>query len=157
MIPNFLKIIWFAMLPIFELRLALPLAYFKYGFNIYESIGLSVLGNLLPLLPILYLLESMVKFFSKWSFTKKFFDWFFKRTEKAFSKTYARWGKLGLVVFVGIPLPMTGAWTGAVASTLFKIKPKEAFWLLFLGVLLAGAIVTTICLLFQNLALKWFL
>jgi len=65
MIPNFLKIIWFAMLPIFELRLALPLAYFKYGFNIYESIGLSVLGNLLPLLPILYLLESMVKFFSK--------------------------------------------------------------------------------------------
>jgi uncharacterized membrane protein len=58
---------------------------------------------------------------------------------------------------VGIPLPMTGAWTGAVASTLFKIKPKEAFWLLVLGVLLAASIVTTICLLFQNLATKWFL
>jgi uncharacterized membrane protein len=157
MIPDFLKIIWFAMLPIFELRLALPLAYFKYGFNIYESIGLSVLGNILPLLPILYFLNFVVKFFSKWNFTKKIFDWFFKRTEKAFSKTYAKWGKLGLVVFVGIPLPVTGAWTGAVASTLFKIKPKEAFWLLVLGVLLASFIVSTICLLFENLAMKWFL
>ena len=157
MLPNFLKIIWYAMLPVFELRLALPLAYFKYGFNIYESFGLSIIGNMLPILPILYLLNFIVKFFSKWHFTKRLFDWFFKRTEKSFSNNYAKWGKLGLIVFVGIPLPMTGAWTGAVASTLFKIKPKEAFWLIFLGVLLAGCIVTTVCLLFQNLAMKWFL
>jgi len=55
---------------------------------------------------------------------------------------------------VGIPLPITGAWTGSVASILFKIKTKEAFFLIFLGVLLAGVIVSTICLFFENFALK---
>lgn len=157
MISNILKIIWFSMLPIFELRLALPMAYFKYGFNIYESFILSVIGNMIPIIFILYLLETLVKISSRWPFFKKMFDWIYHHSEKAFSKNYEKWGKLGLVIFIGIPLPMTGAWTGAIASTLFRIKPKEAFWLIFLGVLMAGVIVTTICLMFENIALKWFM
>ena len=147
MIPNTLKVIWFSMLPIFELRLALPMAYFKYGFNIYESFALSVVGNMIPIIFILYLLEILVKIFSKWIFFKKIFDWIYYHSEKAFSKNYEKWGKLGLVIFVGIPLPITGAWTGAIASTLFRIKPKEAFWLILLGVLMAGVIVSVLCLL----------
>jgi uncharacterized membrane protein len=54
-----------AMLPIFELRLALPIAYFKYGFNIYESFILSVIGNMIPIFFILLLLKYFVKIFSK--------------------------------------------------------------------------------------------
>lgn len=157
MLFKILNVIWLAMLPIFELRLALPFAYFKYGFNIYESFLLSVIGNMLPIIFILYLLKFFVKILSKHIFFKKIFDWVFLRSEKAFSKNYAKWGKLGLIFFVGIPLPITGAWTGSIASTLFKIKTKDAFWLIFLGVLLSGVIVSTICLLFENLALKWFL
>jgi uncharacterized membrane protein len=53
------------MFPIFELRLALPMAYFKYGFNIYESFVLSVIGNMIPIIFILYLLEILVKISSK--------------------------------------------------------------------------------------------
>ena len=144
------------MLPIFELRLALPMAYFKYGFDIYESIGLSIIGNLIPILPILLFFKKIVAIFSKISFFARIFEWVYRRAEKAFSKDYAKWGKLGLIVFVGIPLPITGAWTGAVASTLFKIKTRDAFLLISLGVLLASIIVTTICLFFENFALRWF-
>lgn len=155
MINNIFHVLWIAMLPVFELRLALPMAYFKYGFNIYESFILSVIGNMIPIFFILLLLEYFVKIFSKWSFFKKIFDWIYSRSEKAFSKNYAKWGKFGLILFVGIPLPITGAWTGSVASILFKIKTKEAFFLIFFGVLLAGVIVSTICLFFENFALKW--
>lgn len=145
------------MLPIFELRLALPMAYFKYGFNIYESFILSVIGNMIPIIFLLYFLSWLEKILSKCIFFKKIFDWIYLRSEKAFSKNYEKWGKIGLIVFVGIPLPMTGAWTGAIASTLFRIKPKEAFWLIFLGVLMAGVIVSIICLMFKSLALQWFI
>jgi len=145
------------MLPIFELRLSLPLAYFQYGFNIYESFIISVIGNMIPIIFVLYLLNWVEKILSRFKFFKNIFDWIYTRSRKAFSNNYEKWGKLGLILFVGIPLPMTGAWTGAIASTLFKIKPKEAFWLIFIGVLIAGVIVSTICLLFSNLAIKWFI
>jgi uncharacterized membrane protein len=71
---DFLKIIWMAMLPIFELRLALPMAYFKYGFDIYESIGLSIIGNLIPILPILLFFKKIVAIFSKVSFFARIFE-----------------------------------------------------------------------------------
>jgi uncharacterized membrane protein len=71
---------------------------------------LSVIGNMIPIFFILLLLKYFVKIFSKWSFFKKIFDWIYLRSEKAFSKNYAKWGKFGLILFVGIPLPITGAW-----------------------------------------------
>jgi len=156
MISKIILIIWYSMLPIFELRLALPMAYFKYGFNIYESFFISVIGNMIPIIFVLYFLVWLENTLCRFPVFRKLFDWIYNRSRKAFTSNYEKWGKLGLVVFVGIPLPMTGAWTGAIASTLFKIKPKEAFWLIFAGVALAGIIVSTICLLYSNLALKWF-
>jgi uncharacterized membrane protein len=74
MLFKILNVIWLAMLPIFELRLALPFAYFKYGFNIYESFILSVIGNILPIIFILYLLKFFVKILSKYLIFKKIFD-----------------------------------------------------------------------------------
>lgn len=151
-----IQIVWYSMLPIFELRLALPMAYFKYGFNIYESFFIAIIGNMIPIIFVLYFLTWLETILCRFTFFRKIFNWIYRHSEKAFSKNYEKWGKLGLVIFVGIPLPMTGAWTGAIASTIFKIKPKEAFWLIFCGVVLAGIIVASICVLYSNLALKWF-
>jgi len=58
-----------------------------------------------------------------------------------------KWGKLALVIFVAIPLPLTGAWTGSLAAFLFGFKKKEAFWLIVLGVLIAGIIVSFLTIL----------
>jgi len=143
---NELKVVFTAMVPIFELRGAIPLGLFIFHFGYLKTVLLSIFGNLLPILPLIYFLTYGEKWLSKKSsFFNKFFDWWFKRTEKAFSGDYAKWGKLGLAIFVAIPLPMTGAWTGALASVLFHLKPKEGFLWVSLGVLGAAAIVTTLC------------
>jgi len=144
--PNWLKVLFTAALPISELRGAIPLGLFVFKMGYWETIILSVIGNLLPILPLTYFLKYGQKWLSQHSILfQKFFNWWFKKTEKAFNGKYQSWGKLGLIIFVAIPLPMTGAWTGALASVLFNIKPKEAFSCITLGVLIACAIVVSLC------------
>ncbi|MGC8880665.1 MAG: COG2426 family protein [Minisyncoccia bacterium] len=137
--------------PILELRGAIPLAMGFFGFSIEKAIFLSFLGNILPIIPLLIFLEKFSNFLIKKSvFFQKFFDWLFEKTRKKFKGSYLKWGKIALVIFVAIPFPFTGAWTGTIASFLFGIKKKEAFGLITLGVLIAGIIV----LLFTNLGIN---
>lgn len=139
---NELLVVLTAASPILELRGAIPLAMGYLGFSIEKAVFLSFIGNILPIFPLLIFLEKFSDFLIKRSiFFQKFFDWLFKRTREKFQGSYLRWGKMALVIFVAIPLPFTGAWTGAVASFLFGIKKKEAFGLITLGVLIAGIIV----------------
>jgi len=75
----------------------------------------------------------------------KFFTWWFDRTLRH-SRGIEKYGALWLVVFVMIPLPVTGAWTGSVAAFLLEMRFKIAFSAIILGVLLAGVIVSLVCL-----------
>jgi uncharacterized membrane protein len=79
--------------------------------------------------------------FKVWS---KFFDWLFKRTKKN-SDLIQKYEALGLALFVAIPLPMTGAWSGVIAASLFKIRFRYAFIAILTGVLSAGLIVLLLC------------
>ncbi len=132
-------------LPIFELRGAIPIAVLQFNMPIAKAYILSVIGNLLPILPILYFLEPIRKLLSKIKFMDKFFTWLYDRTYKK-SKNVMKYGAIGLTLFVAIPLPVTGAWTGAVAALLFEVPPKYAFPSIILGVLTAGVIVSLITL-----------
>ncbi|MEO0077256.1 MAG: small multi-drug export protein, partial [candidate division WOR-3 bacterium] len=116
-----LTIVITAMLPIIELRGAIPLGINFYQISWYKVVLLSLIGNLLPILPILYLLDTISKLLSRISVFKKFFNWLFTRTRKR-SKIIEEYEMLGLTVFVAIPLPMTGAWTGAIAAFLLGLK-----------------------------------
>ena len=71
-----------------------------------------------------------------------FFNWFCPRPRHKFTGKYQRWGELALVIFVAIPLPMTGAWTGSVAAFIFGIPKKRSLTLISLGIMIAGVIVT---------------
>lgn len=136
-----------AMLPIAELRAAIPVALGAYGLPVFTSYLLSVAGNLFPVIFILWLLDPFSRWLSKhFKFFKKFFDWLFERTRKRFATKYEKWGLLALVAFVAIPLPITGAWTGSVAAFLFGIPFRKALPLVTLGILVAGVIVTLISL-----------
>ena len=126
-----------AALPIFELRLSLPLAIIKFNFSFGKAYSLSVLGNMLPIFPLLIFFKY---FFHKLEYIKfigRFFKWWFMRVRKR-SSAVEKWGFWGLVFFVSIPLPVTGAWTGTVAASLFDFSIKKAFLAIMLGVLLAG-------------------
>ncbi|MFH0818948.1 MAG: small multi-drug export protein [Patescibacteria group bacterium] len=135
-----------AMLPIGELRAALPIAIGVYKIIWWKAFLLCVIGNMVPVVFILYLLEPVSNFLRKWKIFDKFFTWLFNRTRRKFYSHHQKWGDIGLVIFVGIPLPITGAWTGALAAWLFGIKYKRALPLIFLGVIIAGVIVSILSL-----------
>lgn len=141
-----LKLLLLAATPISELRGAIPVGLFVYHFSYWKTALICILGNILPIIPLIYFLKFGANYLSqKSTFFKKFFDWWFNRAKIAFEGKYAAWGKLALAIFVAIPSPMTGAWTGAVVSVLFNIKPKEAFLWITLGVLGACTIVSILC------------
>ena len=139
-----LKIVGVAALPIFELRGAIPLGCQLLGMSAIGKVYfLSFLGNLIPVLPLLLFFKYFFHHLENIKFIGRFFKWWFHRVERK-SKLVERWGFWGLVLFVAIPLPVTGAWTGTVAATLFEIKVKRAFLAISLGVAIAGVIVSLI-------------
>jgi len=141
-----LAIIITSMLPIIELRGAIPLGINFYHMVWYKTVILSIIGNMLPIFLILFLLDKIEKLLSHIPIFKKFFNWLFTRTRKR-SKIIEDYEMIGLAIFVGIPLPGTGAWTGAVAAFLLGLNYVPALIAIFAGVLIAAVVVTGLSLL----------
>ena len=143
LLPKELAVSVIAALPVLELRGAIPIG-LSMGLDIKRVFFFSILGNLLPIIPVLFFLQPVSDFLRKfWPFNR-FFDWLFKRTGKR-AGLVERYEFLGLICFVAIPLPVTGAWTGCVAATLFKIRFRYAFLAITIGVCIASVIVLTVC------------
>src|SRR3989338_4386067 len=129
--------------PIGELRLAIPLALGPLHLSIAEAFTLSVLGNMAPVVFLLLFLDMVSTFLSSRSrFWARFFAWVFNRTRRKITGKWEVYGNIALVVFVAIPLPLTGAWSGSVAAYLLGMPFWRALGLIFLGVLVAGLAVT---------------
>ncbi|OQX84452.1 MAG: ligand-binding protein SH3 [Candidatus Latescibacteria bacterium 4484_7] len=130
-----------ASLPISELRGAIPYAIAVGHMSWKEAYLLSVIGNFIPVIPILLLLESISNWLRRYPLWNRFFTWLFARTKRK-GKLIERFEVFGLILFVAIPLPVTGAWTGCVAAFLFKIRFKIAAPAVLAGIMIAGVIVT---------------
>ena len=140
---KWLFIMLISMLPVSELRGAIPLALGVYKMSPVEAFFWAILGNIIPVIFILWLLDPFSRFLMKHSeFCNNFFVWLFKRTRSRHSRKFKKWKSLALIVLVAIPLPMTGAWTGSIAAFIFGISYFKALGLIFLGVVIAGLIVT---------------
>ncbi len=132
-------------LPISELRGAIPVAIGVYDMSVSSAFLWAVLGNIIPVIFILWFLKAISNFLShRIYWFNRFFTWLFERTRQKHSNKFDRWRDLALVILVAIPLPFTGAWTGALAAFVFGIPTKRAFPLIVLGVLIAGIIVTSV-------------
>ncbi len=130
-------------LPISELRGAIPLG-LSFGFSLYKAFWLSILGNCIIVAPALFLFEPVTTVLRKFKVWSRFFDWIFERTRKK-SDAIQKYEALGLAIFVAVPLPMTGAWSGVIAASLFKIRFRYAFTAIITGVFAAGLIVSALC------------
>ena len=143
-----LIIVLIAALPVAELRLSVPLAIMKepYGFGMdpFTGLTLSVIGNMIPVIPLLLFLEPVSNYLRRWKMWDIFFIWLFERTHRKHSASFEKYGSIGLAVFVGIPLPATGAWTGCAAAFVFGFKFKNAFLAILAGVIMAGIIMTVL-------------
>lgn len=139
---KYLIVFLISMVPLIELRGAIPYA---VGFDlpIVPSCIVAVLGNMLPV-PFIYLFARKILV---WGADRKviggFFRWCLEKGEKGGEKLQAKAGRglfLALLLFVGIPLPGTGAWTGTLAASILNIGFRRSVLAVLLGVLLAGAI-----------------
>ena len=145
-IPKEFLVMVVAALPISELRGAIPLAYYSFGFNPIKAYWISVLGNIIPVIPLLFFLKPFSDCLRKFKVWSRFFDWFFERTREKAEKIQ-KYEVFGLAMFVAIPLPGTGAWAAAVVASLLKIRFRYAFIAIVSGVICAGGIVLALCIL----------
>ncbi len=130
-----------AMLPITELRVALPWGMTFGGLEWYSAYFWSVAGNYVIALFILLFLEPVSRWLRQWKLWDRFFSWLFARTRRKgkLIETFEFWG---LVLFVGIPLPVTGAWTGCVAAFIFGLVYRKSVFAILLGLILSATVVT---------------
>lgn len=145
-IPQEAIIVIISALPVVELRLALPIAINVFHMAWYKAYCLAVIGNMLPVPILLLFLDSLAKVVSRAEIGRRVVNWVFERTRRQ-GKTIERYERIGLTLFVAIPLPVTGAWTGSIAAFLLGLKFRYAFLSILVGVIIAGAIVTSLCLL----------
>ncbi len=136
-----------AMVPVLELRAAIPFGIEVFGLSPVEAMVMSYLGNAVPAFVILFGLEAIVR----WS--DRHIKWcnhcitrFMKRTERIFHGKYKRYGALALFIFTAIPLPVTGVWTASVAAVVFRVKWKYSMPAILLGMVVAGIMVTLVTL-----------
>jgi len=126
--------------PVVELRGAVPFAIVN-GLSLSKSYILSVSGNMLPVVPLFFLFDFLFKKLIKVKIIGKFLKWWFTKLKKN-SKKVSIWGYLGLIMFVAIPLPTTGAWSGTLVARLLNFTLSETILAVFLGVIISGIVVS---------------
>ena len=129
-----------SMLPVVELRGAIPVGA-AIGFPWYLNMIVSIVGNLLPVPFILLFSVKAFEFMKKHNILVKFIEKIENRAKKR-SEGLATGEFIGLMLFVAIPFPGTGAWTGALIAALLQFERKRSFIYITLGVLIAAAIMT---------------
>ncbi len=141
-----------AMTPIGELRLAIPMGVLVYQLDPVLVFFVSVVGNLIPALVILFFLKKVSVYLSaKSNFFQKLFNWWANNTKGKHSDKIEKYGAVGLALFIAVPLPLTGAWTGALLSTLMNLPLKKSAPAVFAGVIGAGIIVSALVFLGINI------
>ena len=146
MLTKYLWIFFISMVPFVELRVAIPASQVM-GLPMVASYIICIIGNMLPV-PVIYLFARKVLV---WGSDKPviggFFSWCMEKGEHGGQKLQAKAGKglfVALLLFVGIPVPGTGAWTGTLAASILDMDFKSTVAAVMLGVLLAGIIMMTL-------------
>ena len=132
-----------SMVPVVELRGAIPIGV-GYGLNIWLAVFLSIVGNMLP---VPFIMLFIRKIFAWMRRTNKKFAGLVDRMEakaKKHTDKVTKYGFWGLLIIVAIPLPGTGAWTGALVAAMMELRFKTALPAIFFGVVTAAIIVTFI-------------
>lgn len=142
MFLKYLYVFFISMIPLIELRGAIPVSQ-GFGLNVFLSYVIAIIGNMIPVPAIYFFAQKILR----WGSTKKIIgkpcNFFLERGKKAGAKLQKK-NELAvffaLLIFVGIPLPGTGAWTGTLAASILEIDFKCTVLAVWLGVLLAGII-----------------
>ncbi|MFC1964005.1 COG2426 family protein [Chloroflexota bacterium] len=135
-----------AALPIVELRGAIPVAMDIFHMPWYQSLILSLIGNLIPVPLLLLFYDVLTRTLSRLKIGKIFIEWLSQRSTRQ-ARIIEKYGHIGIILFTAIPFPGTGAWTASIVTHFLGIRFKNALLDIMIGVIGAGVIVTILVLL----------
>ena len=142
-LTKYLIVFGISMVPLIELRGAIPIGVGILGLDKLVVFCVAIIGNMVPVPFIFFFARKLLEWGADKPIIGKFFTWCLEKGHKGGAALQAKAGRgtfLALLLFVGIPLPGTGAWTGTLAASILDMKFKESVVAVMLGVLLAGAI-----------------
>ena len=143
MVRTYLLTALLGIVPVSELRGAIPFAYFN-GVPLWLSAVIGVLSNaLVPFMGFVFL-ATLHRLLDRWDFYHRLFEKTVERARNKVGEKVRKYGLLGLMLFVAIPLPITGAWTGTIGAWVLGLDRKKSILFILLGVLTAGIIVTSV-------------
>lgn len=143
MLKKYLIVFFVSMVPFIELRAAIPMALDVYKLDVLTSYIVCIIGNMLPVPIIFFFARKVLEWGCDKKFIGKFFTWCINKGERGGEKLKAKADKgiyIALLLFVGIPLPGTGAWTGTLAASFLDLDFKKSAMACMGGVVLAGII-----------------
>ena len=139
-LPHGLIVLIFAALPIIEVRGSIPLGLFYFKMDTLSVLLISLIGGVLPVFPILWFLENLTAGLRKIKSFDRFFAWLFEHT-RAKSGMIERFELVGLTLFMALPVPGTGIWTGCVAAYLLEIPWLPTFVCALIATAIASVLV----------------
>jgi uncharacterized membrane protein len=140
--PDEIAVMLLAILPVTELRASVPLALTVFDLSVAEALVYSYIGNLIPVIMLFAFLPFVIQFIEKHSkAAHKFLEKYFYKLEERHKEKYHKYGTLFLFLFVAIPLPGSGVWTGSLLAILFNVKKRYAIPAIVLGMFTSGVIV----------------
>lgn len=150
-IPTWFWIFFTAMLPWWESRYAIPMAMICFDWPWYQAMPIAIIGNILPIPFVLIFFRHAEKFLRKYKSWSKLMNWLFAKTRKRADAKVKRYEHIALLLFVAVPLPFTGAWTGALIAYLFDLKFTKSIITIFIGIVIAAAIMIALTLTVGNI------
>jgi uncharacterized membrane protein len=150
-VPVWFWIFFTSMIPWWEGRYAIPMAVTHFGWEWWQALPIAVVGNMLPIPFILLFFHVVEKWLRRYKSWSRLMDWLFAKTRHRADAKIRRYEHLGLLLFVAVPVPFTGAWTGALIAYLFDLKIGRSLLTIFVGVLIAAGIMIVVTLTGVNL------
>jgi len=151
-LPQWFQIFFFSMFPWLEARYVIPLSMISYGWEWWQAFPIAIAGNIFPIPFILLFFHRVEKFLRRYEAWNRVMDWLFARTRKKANSKIMKYEYVGLLIFVGLPIPFTGGWTGALIAYLFGLKFSKSLITIFIGIVIAAVIMVLV-----TLYMSWFL
>lgn len=140
-----------AMMPVGEVRVSVPVAIVTYKMSVLMAMMWSLVGNILAGVLVLAIIEPVIGYLIKhWNWLNRLWKKYIYHLETKNKAAFDKWGSLILILFVAIPLPMTGIYSGAIAASIFQIPFMRAITLLALGSIISTSIVASITVAFAH-------
>lgn len=156
---NFLYLVLLTLVPVLELRWSIPVGLWNkpiglpfvgtvngFGMPVWEVLPVVLATNILLGFFLFFALGFLVRLFTRIQFIKEVYDRLVVRTQKKAKPYVEKYGSIGLAIFIGIPLPGTGVWTGALAAYLLGMRFRDFAVACIVGVLMAATVVTLVVL-----------